>query len=325
MDFFDHTQLSPDQFENKALELFRFQAEEVPVYKRFIRNLEVNPMKVSRIEEIPFLPIEFFKTEKVYCHPSTPERCFLSSSTTNTGQSYHYISSVETYKRTFGAAFNQFYGAPKNYCFLFLLPSYLEREGSSLVFMAQEFVSLSSYKQSGFYLYNHQQLYEQLLINEKKNIPTILFGVSFALLDFAERYPIKLNHTIVMETGGMKGRRVELHRSQLHFILKRAFGVETIHSEYGMTELLSQAYSSGNGIFRSPAWMRALVYNPYNPLRTINSGAGGINIIDLANQHSCAFIQTSDVGKVFPDGSFSIDGRSDYSEVRGCNLMVATI
>lgn len=322
---FDHTQLSPAQFEDKALKLFRFQAEAVSVYKSFIKNLGVNPLEVSQITEIPFLPIEFFKSEKVYCHPSTPEVCFLSSSTTNTGQSHHYISSVEIYKKTFVAAFTQFYGSPQNYCFLFLLPSYLEREGSSLVFMAKELISLSSYKQSGFYLYNHQQLYEQLLINEKENIPTILFGVSFALLDFAEKHPIQLKHTIIMETGGMKGRRVELHREQLHSILKNAFGVATIHSEYGMTELLSQAYSAGNGIFRPPGWMKILAYNPYNPLRTNITGAGGINIIDLANQHSCAFIQTSDVGKVLPDGSFSIDGRSDYSEIRGCNLMVANI
>ncbi|HON18823.1 MAG TPA: acyltransferase [Salinivirgaceae bacterium] len=319
---FDHIQITSRTFESYSLSLFRFQAENIPVYKRFLYHLGVNPAEINSIEKIPFLPIEFFKTETIYCGSEPPQKVFLSSSTTNTGQSRHYVENPEYYIKTFMESFRLFYGDPKQYCFLCLLPSYLEREGSSLIFMAEHLIKTSRYAQSGFYLYNHIDLYQQLLENERQNIPTILFGVSFALLDFAEQFPIKLHSTIVMETGGMKGRKQEMPREQLHDILKKAFGVDAIHSEYGMTELLSQAYSKANGIFKTPNWIKIMIYDLYNPLKTKPSGRGGINIIDLANQQSCAFIQTADVGTVFADGSFEIIGRIDYSETRGCNLLI---
>jgi hypothetical protein len=231
------------------------------------------------------------------------------------------VSSIELYKKAFINSFSHFFGDPQKYCFLFLLPSYLEREGSSLVFMAQELINISSYKQSGFYLYDFQDLYNQLLENEKQKIPTILFGVTFALLDFAEEYQIPLKSTIIIETGGMKGRKREIVREEVHQILSNAFGLKHIYSEYGMAELLSQAYSKGDGLFSTPPWMRVLFYNTHNPLALSQTATGGINIIDLANKHSCAFIQTADIGRISSNNQFEVLGRLDYSEIRGCSLL----
>ncbi len=308
-------------FEKTALELFHKQAESVKVYKTFIENLNIDSRSVDSIEKIPFLPVEFFKNFNVYCGGNQPEIIFTSSSTTNTGQSRHLVSSIELYKKAFTNSFSHFFGDPQKYCFLFLLPSYLEREGSSLVFMAQELINVSSYKQSGFYLYDFQDLYNQLLENEKQKIPTILFGVTFALLDFAEEYQLPLKSTVIIETGGMKGRKREIVREEVHQILSNAFGLKHIYSEYGMAELLSQAYSKGDGLFSTPPWMRVLLYNTHNPLALSQTATGGINIIDLANQHSCAFIQTADIGRFSSNNQFEVLGRLDYSEIRGCSLL----
>ncbi len=322
MRVFDLKPTDNKTFAQEALQLFQKQAVEVAIYREFIENLGINPKSVTRIHEIPFLPVEFFKSFDVYCGKQPPEIVFTSSSTTNTGQSRHLVSDIEIYKASFISSFRYFFGNPQDFCFLFLLPSYMEREGSSLVFMAEELVKMSNYGQSGFYLHNHDDLYAQLIENEDNNNPTFLFGVSFALLDFAEKFKLNLKSTTIMETGGMKGRRAELPREALHQILTSAFGVNTIYSEYGMTELLSQAYSNGNGLFSTPPWMKIVLYNPYNPLEVSNNNSGGINIIDLANRDSCAFLQTSDIGRVHPNDQFEILGRFDYSDVRGCNLLV---
>jgi hypothetical protein len=322
MHIFDLKTTDNKAFTQHALELFQKQAVGVEIYRQFIENLGINPKTITKLDEIPFLPVEFFKSSEVYCGQQPPEIVFTSSSTTNTGQSRHLVSTVGLYKEAFINSFRHFFGNPEEYCFLFLLPSYMEREGSSLVFMAEELVSMSNYGQSGFYLHNHDDLYAQLIENEDHKIPTILFGVSFALLDFAGNFKINLQSTLVMETGGMKGRRAELPREALHEILTNSLGVSSIYSEYGMTELLSQAYSTGNGLFSSPPWMKIMLYNPYNPLNINANNTGGINIIDLSNRDSCAFIQTSDIGRIHQNGQFEILGRFDYSDVRGCNLLV---
>ena len=309
-------------FHSFALELFRWQAKNVDVYRRFIENLGIIPKNIDTLQDIPFLPVEFFKTDKVYCAEKQPEIVFTSSSTTNTGESKHFISDLSFYEKSFTESFTFFYGKPENYCFLFLLPHYLERQGSSLIYMADNLIKKSKYKQSGFYLNNFANLYKQLVDNEKQSIPTILFGVSFGLLVFSEHYSMKLQKTIIIETGGMKGRRQEISRQELHSILCNRLGVEKIHSEYGMTELLIQAYSKGNGIVQTPPWMKILIYDLYNPLKTRGITTGGINIIDLANKFSCAFIQTDDIGTIMPDSTFKVIGRKDNSEIRGCNLLL---
>ncbi len=310
------------EFKAYALELFAYQHQNNKVYRQFCDLLKVDPSTGQKAEDIPYLPIEFFKLKKVYC--GTPGDFYFSSSgTTSSVNSKHYIEDLNHYTKSFRTAFNNFYGPINDYCVLALLPSYLEREGSSLIYMAEDLIKESKHPQSGFYLNEFDFLAKTLKELESKNTKTLLIGVSFALLDFVEEYQIELHNTIVMETGGMKGRRKELIRAELHELLKEGFGVNAIHSEYGMTELLSQAYSKGNGLFKTPPWMKISIRDTRDPLSLIGTHkTGGINIIDLANKESCAFIATEDLGKVYPDGSFEVLGRFDKSAIRGCNLMV---
>ncbi len=314
---------SANSFEPLALEVFRFQAMNNPVYKQYINILNISIDEVKQLSDIPFLPIAFFKTHQIYIGNSTPEVVFTSSGTTGTEMSKHPVRTLNIYERSFIEAFNIYYGTPEKYCILALLPSYLERSGSSLIYMAQHLISKSNNPHSGFFLDNYDELIDILIQNENNGQPTILLGVTFALLELAARKKLSLKNAIVMETGGMKGRGKELTRGELHGILKDRLGVTAIHSEYGMTELLSQAYSSGNGIFTTPPWMSVLTRDPYDPFCLLpTNSAGAINIIDLANVYSCSFIQTDDLGKVNSDGSFEISGRMDGSQVRGCNLLV---
>ncbi len=306
------------EFEREALRLFRFQAEHCPPYAEYVRLLGIEPSQVSRIEDIPMLPIEIFKSHKVYCGDAEPQIVFSSSATTGMVQSHHYVADVALYERAFTEAFRHFYGNEKECSIYALLPSYLEREGSSLVYMAERLIA--SCGGGGFYLHDHEKLLHDM--SEDAN-PKILLGVTYALLDLAENYSPRLENTVVMETGGMKGRRKELPKVELHKILCSAFGVERIHSEYGMAELLSQAYSFGEGVFRTPKWMRVLVRDVNDPFARLASGRrGGLDIIDLANQSSCAFIATEDLGIRYDDGSFRIEGRISQSDIRGCNLLV---
>lgn len=310
-------------FEEVALDLFHYQAANNPIYKKYIELIKRDKSSVSKLEDIPFLPISLFKTHEVLVEGVNPEIIFSSSGTTGMATSKHLVVSVDLYERSFLNSFNLFYGDPKDYCFLALLPSYLERQDSSLVYMANKLIRLSKYSQSGFFLDNKDQLINVLAELKKENHPTILLGVTFALLDLAQKYEIDLSNTIIMETGGMKGRGQEMVRGQVHKILKNSFGVETIHSEYGMTELLSQAYSKGEGIFETPPWMRIVIRDPYDPFSLLpRNRSGAINIIDLANVYSCPFIQTDDLGVVNSNGTFEVQGRMDGSQIRGCNLMV---
>jgi phenylacetate-coenzyme A ligase PaaK-like adenylate-forming protein len=310
-------------FVAKALKVFYYQYHGNAVYREFCDHLKVNPKKVSDLGDIPFLPIEFFKSRKVLVGNHKPQTIFTSSGTTGQITSKHCVTDLSLYERSFLKGFELFYGPIKEYCILALLPSYLERQGSSLVYMVDALIKKTENAQSGFYLNNLEDLLHQLTILEASGEKVLLIGVSFALLDLAELINFPLANTIVMETGGMKGRRKEMIRIELHHILKSAFGVEKIHSEYGMTELLSQAYSQGNGIFNCPPWMKVQIRDTEDPLSTQNHGkTGGINVIDLANLHSCSFIATQDLGKVYSDDSFEVLGRFDHADVRGCNLMV---
>jgi len=313
---------STSEFELLALKTFRFQFKNNPIYQTYCRHLGKEPSNVLQIGEIPFLPIEFFKTHPITSSQKNPEAIFESSGTTAGSTSKHYVTNLGLYQQSYRKGFTSFYGSIQRYCVLALLPSYLEREGSSLVYMVDDLVSRSEHPDSGFYLYDLEELHQKLQKLEAKQTKTVLIGVSFALLDLAECHPLNLQHTIIMETGGMKGRRKELIREELHALLKNAFGVSKIHSEYGMTELLSQAYSKGDGIFKCPPWMRVMTRNTEDPLSVQHHGkTGGINVIDLANVNSCSFIATQDLGKTFGDGAFEILGRFDHSNVRGCNLM----
>ncbi len=312
-------------FRELALKVFRYQAVETDVYAAYLKQLGRDPQKVQLLEEIPFLPVEFFKTHRVICRGREPELVFESSGTSEMTPSLHPVADASLYRQSFTEGFRRFYGDPGRYCILALLPSYLERKGSSLVYMAEHLIRLSGHPDSGFYLDDLEGLSSVLGRRNSDRHPTLLVGVSFALLDLAERYPMALGSNIqLMETGGMKGRRKELVREELHGILKEAFGLGQVHSEYGMTELLSQAYSAGGGIFRTPPWMRVMARDASDPL-TVHprGGSGGLNIIDLANLHSCSFIATGDLGNVYEDGSFEVLGRFDHAEVRGCNLLVS--
>lgn len=309
---------SEEEFEAAALELFRRQAVMCEPYRQYVELLGVNPAEVSRVEDIPFLPIEFFKWRDVYCGEREPEKVFTSSNTGGTVASRHMMLSLALYERAFTTAFEQFYGAAEGWSIYGLLPNYLQREGSSLVYMTDRLIQ--SCGSGGFYLDEYEKLIADMATDPK---PKILLGVSYALWDLAEQYAPKLNNTIVMETGGMKGQREELPKAEFHKILCSAFGVEKIHSEYGMAELTSQAYSSGDGVFRAPGWMRVVVRDVNNPLKVLPAGSrGAVSIIDLANVWSCAFIATQDVGRTFEDGSFMIEGRLSGSDIRGCNLLV---
>lgn len=311
------------QFEDIALHIFRHQAENCAPYSAFISNLGIHPADVNRFEQIPYLPIEFFKTQNVLSSSKAPQITFTSSATGGIGQSRHQVIDVELYHKSFTTAFNQFYGHPASMVILALLPSYLERTGSSLIYMVDELIAKSKHPKSGYFLYDHGLLYSRLTELCEQQTPVLLIGVTYALLDFAESHSVNFPQLMVMETGGMKGKRRELVRQELHQRLCEGFGVPAIHSEYGMTELLSQAYSKGGGIFHCPAWMRVSVRDINDPLLLLGPGkTGGLNITDLANIHSCSFIATQDMGKVYNDGTFEVLGRFDNSDVRGCNLLV---
>lgn len=314
-------------FSELAIEAFRYQWRENAVYRRYAEALGTAVEQVDSVEKIPFLPIGFFKTEKVVSGHFIPQETFLSSGTTGMTQSRHYVRRLDTYRRSFTASWDYHYGPINGTTVLALLPSYLEREGSSLITMAEGFIQDSRESESGFYLYQHEELHEKIrrLAHEHKKI--LLLGVSFALLDFIEKYPMKLPaDAIVMETGGMKGRRREMIRQELHSLLCEGFGVERIHSEYSMTELLSQAYSKGEGLYTAPPWMRIVLRDTTDPLAILPESCGkrgGINIVDLANIDSCCFIATEDLGAVHSNGTFEVLGRFSGSDIRGCNLLVA--
>jgi len=314
---------NPDHFEELALTIFKKQATENDIYQSYLAYLNVDPQSVKHINEIPFLPIEFFKSKAVLLRNQQAEIIFSSSGTTGMQSSKHYVSDVELYETSFRLGFNHFYGDVQNMAILALLPSYLERTGSSLIYMVDDLIKHAQSPYSGYFLYNHDELYKRLCTVQQTQVPTLLIGVTYALLDFIEKYPIAFEQLIVMETGGMKGKRTEMIREELHQKLAEGFGVKTIHSEYGMTELLSQAYSVGNGIFQCPPWMKVLIRDTNDP-RTIlhQQTTGGINVIDLANLNSCSFIATQDLGYQYADGSFEVLGRFDQSDIRGCNLLV---
>lgn len=311
------------EFEKVALEVFQYQYQNNVVYYEFCTYLNKDTSSVHTLKDIPFLPIEFFKTKKVLDRDATHEEIFTSSGTTGSQTSKHYVKDLRVYEKSFLNGFEQFYGKLENYAVLALLPAYLDRKGSSLVYMANDFIQKSKYPESGFYLNNLKELSDTLQSLEKRKIKTLLIGVSFALLDLAEEFPLPLQNTILMETGGMKGRRKEMIRTELHEILAEAFQVNQIHSEYGMTELLSQAYSQGQGIFSCPNHMHLLIRDPEDALSLLpQQKTGGINVIDLANLHSCSFIATQDLGKQIGENQFEILGRFDASDIRGCNLML---
>lgn len=312
-----------EQFESVALETFRLQAENCRVYSDFIKNLGIPISKVKRLGDIPFLPIEFFKSHEIINGNGKPEEIFTSSGTTGMVQSKHFVLDIEIYIQSFRKALNLFYGNFSKYAVLALLPSYLERDGSSLIYMVDDLIRSSNIQSSGYFLYDHKLLNETLLSLKASNTPTILIGVTYALLDFAESHSIEFPELVVMETGGMKGKRREMVKKELHGTLCAGFGVPVIHSEYGMTELLSQAYSKGAGIFHCPPWMAIQIRDTNDPLEILgNDRTGGINVIDLANINSCSFIATQDLGKTFEDGTFEVLGRFDNSDIRGCNLLV---
>jgi hypothetical protein len=322
----DLTVFDNSGFFKRAIELFRYQATENPLYKDFLKQLSVDPLSVSRLQDIPFLPISFFKSHQVKTGEFIPESCFESSGTTTTQNSKHYVKNTQAYLNNAEALFKESYGELDKYCILALLPSYLERTNSSLVCMADYFIKKSKHPESGFYLTNYEELHNKLLELEASKQPTLLIGVTFALIDFVEKYPMKLKYTIIMETGGMKGRKKEITRAELHLLLATRFGVEKIHAEYGMTELLSQAYSHGDGLFKIPSTMKVLLRALDDPFDVWTADddrgqAGVINIIDLANEDSIAFIATDDLGTFNTDGSFSVTGRVDKSDIRGCSLL----
>lgn len=309
-------------FHSMGLEIFRLQYRNNPVYREFCTYLGKDENTVKMFNEIPFLPIEFFKNRKVVCGNPNHTIQFTSSGTTGSIPGRHYVSDISIYEQSYLQAFELFYGPVTNYCILALLPSYLEREGSSLVYMVNGLIEKSHWPESGFYLHNMEDLERKLRQLQDKSRSVLLIGVSFALIDFVDRFPQSLENVIIMETGGMKGRKKEMVRAELHSILKEGFGVPAIHSEYGMTELLSQAYSRGDGLFECPPWMRVSIRDPEDPFASQIAGkTGGVNIVDLANLNSCSFIATQDLGKIHPDGRFEILGRFDHSDIRGCNLM----
>lgn len=308
--------------ERLALELFHYQYGQNKVYNQWCSLLRADVTTINNVQSIPYLPISFFKTHTIITGNVQPQLSFTSSGTTQTINSHHYINDIAIYKQSFLKAFSLFYGDVKDWCIIGLLPAYLERNNSSLVYMVNDWIAMSQHEQSGFYLYNFEQLHDTLLHLEATKQKALLIGVTFALLDFAAAFPMQLHHTVVMETGGMKGRKKELTRHEVHQLLKQQVGTDAIHSEYGMTELLSQAYSQGAGLFRCPPWMRVLVRDEEDPLKVSTSGKGILNIIDLANLQSCAFIATDDAGIVYEDGSFEVWGRVDNSDLRGCSLLV---
>lgn len=311
------------QFEKIALKVFRFQYENNMVYRQFCEFLNIEKGSVKSIQQIPFLPIQFFKSHSVVSNSDAIQETFASSGTTGITTSKHLITDISKYEESYRNAFSEFYGNIEDYAILALLPSYLERNGSSLIYMVKDLIKLSNNENSGFYLNNYDALISKLTELDATGQNVILIGVTYALLDLIEKQKFQLKNTIIMETGGMKGKRKEIIREELHQILCDGFGVSSIHSEYGMTELLSQAYSLGNGIFECPNWMNILIRDTEDALTYISNGkTGGINVIDLANINSCSFIATQDLGKKYPNNSFEVLGRFDNSDIRGCNLMV---
>jgi len=306
-----------------ALKVFRFQYENNLVYREFCDFLKTDVQKVKTIQQIPFLPIQFFKSHEVVSNSNPIQTIFTSSGTTGMVTSKHLVTDVSIYEESYRKAFSQFYGNIEDYVVLALLPSYLEREGSSLIHMVDDLIQLSKHPESGFYLHNYDELIEKIIQLDQSGQNVILIGVTYALLDLIEKQSFQLENTIIMETGGMKGKRKEMIREELHQKLCNGFGVKSIHSEYGMTELLSQAYSLGDGIFECPSWMQISIRDTEDALSYIREGkTGGINVIDLANINSCSFIATQDLGKKYSNGSFEVVGRFDHSDIRGCNLMV---
>ncbi|MFP4288142.1 MAG: acyltransferase [Bacteroidales bacterium] len=312
-----------DDFHTLAIQVFYYQYQYNQTYKRFVDCLVSDISLIKNLEDIPFLPIEFFKWQKVSTGQFSPGIVFTSSGTTGMQPSRHFVRDLSLYEKSFLKGFHLFFGDPSQYAILALLPSYLEREGSSLIYMVEKLITHSAHPHSSFYLHDYDQLKEKIesLVHAKQKI--LLVGVTFALLEMAEKYPVHAPHMVVMETGGMKGRRKEMIREELHHVLKQGFGVQNIYSEYGMTELLSQAYSLGEGIFHSPPWMNVMIRDMNDPKSYLpNEKTGAISVIDLANIDSCAFLSTQDLGKRHNDGSFEVLGRYDNSDVRGCNLMV---
>lgn len=314
--------VSPSTFNQQALSVFRLQYAENRIYHQWVNALNTNINEITQLSQIPFLPVSFFKNYHVVTGNFDPEVIFTSSGTTGTVSSKHIVRGLDLYTRSFTEGFKKFYNDPEDWCIIGLLPSYLERKGSSLIMMVEELIKLSGHNKSGFYLNEFEKLADVLKDLEAQKQKTLLIGVTFALLDFAEKFAMPLKNTIIMETGGMKGRRKELIRKEVHSFLQKQLKIPAIHSEYGMTELLSQAYSTGNGLFNTVPWMKVLVRDEDDPLLITEKGRGLINVIDLANVHSCSFIATDDVGRIFEDGSFEVSGRRDNSDIRGCSLMV---
>lgn len=310
-------------FVDEALNAFHYQYLNNPVYHNFCNLLNINVEDVKNIDKIPFLPVSFFKSHEIKTNHFKEEIIFTSSGTTGNSTSRHFVKDITLYEKSFTTCFELFYGKPENYCILALLPSYLERDGSSLIYMTEKLIEKSKHASSGFYLHNIDELAEQLIELEKNQQPTLLIGVSFALLDLFEKHQFKLKHITIMETGGMKGKRKELTREELHQFIKKASGVKQVHSEYGMTELLSQAYAKNDGLYSTPPWMKIIIKDINDPFQSLaNNKTGAINIIDLANIDSCCFIATQDLGKINKHGQFEVLGRFDNSDIRGCNLLV---
>ena len=315
--------LPPDSsFAEVAYQVFAYQYEHTPVYRQFCDSIRRTPDRVHSISDIPFLPVQFFKSHEVIATGLTAQKTFESSTTSGAIPSRHLVADITLYEESYLRAFELFYGDPRQYCFLALLPSYLDRGTSSLLYMADDLIRRSENKLSGFINKDFEELNNRIASARQTQQKIFLLGVTYALLDFAELYQPDLSGSIIMETGGMKGRRKELTREEIHSTLGQAFNVSSIHSEYGMTELLSQAYSTGEGIFRCPPWMRVIARDPYDPMSYVgNDRTGALNIIDLANLYSCSFLSVSDLGRVYADGSFEVLGRMDNAEIRGCNLM----
>jgi phenylacetate-coenzyme A ligase PaaK-like adenylate-forming protein len=316
---------TPANFKQRCLETFQFQYENNVIYQQYCNALSINIDKINEVAQIPFLPISFFKTHDVITTKFEPQLVFESSGTTQTVNSKHAVKDIEIYKESFNACFTSFYGDVKNWCVIGLLPSYLERQNSSLIFMVDDLIKQSNHVNSGFYLYDTKKLYQTILQNEQLQQPTLLFGVTYALLDFADEFTMQLKYTTIIETGGMKGRKEEMTRQQIHQVLKTKLGVAQIHSEYGMTELLSQAYATKDGMFYCPASMKILIReedDPFAILQDVSKPKTGlINVIDLANIYSCSFIATDDVGRLHANGGVEILGRKDNSDLRGCSLL----
>ena len=311
------------QFDALALETFRFQAVHCDVYAAYLHLLEVDPDRVDAVEDIPFLPIELFKSHTVYCGAQPPQHIFTSSATSGATPAHHFVADLGIYEESFTRCFRLFIGPPERYTILALLPSYLERQGASLVYMVDALMKQSGASENGFYLHNHTQLYHRLTTLRDRGVRTLLFGVSFALLDFLAHHTVDFPDLEVIETGGMKGRGREYTRTGLHQKISRGFGTGRVFSEYGMAELLSQAYAKGGDRFNTPPWMRVYIRDLHDPGHYLSCGQkGGINIIDLANKYSCSFIETQDLGIGHPDHSFEVLGRIPHSDLRGCNLLV---